>query len=44
MLGKSLIKILSKKNYKILSPNSKKLNLLNQSSTDKYLKKISLFL
>ena len=39
MLGKSLIKILSKKNYKILSPNSKKLNLLNQSSTDKYLKK-----
>ena len=39
MLGKSLIKILSKKNYKILSPNSKKLNLLNQNSTDKYLKK-----
>ncbi len=37
MVGKSLIKILKKKNYKILTPSSKKLNLLNQISIDNFL-------
>lgn len=39
MVGKSLIKILKKKNYKILSPSSKKLNLLDQNSIENFLKK-----
>ena len=39
MVGKSLIKILKKKKYKILSPSSKKLDLLNQNSIETFLKK-----
>lgn len=39
MIGNSLIKLLNKKNYKILSPSSKKLNLLNLNSIKSYLKK-----
>ena len=44
MVGRSLIKILKKKKYKILSPNSKKLDLLNQNSIETFLKKKGLFL
>ena len=39
MVGKSLIKLLKKKNYIILTPNSKKLNLLNQVSINSFIKK-----
>jgi dTDP-4-dehydrorhamnose reductase len=39
MVGKSLIKLLKKKNYIILTPSSKKLNLLNQVSIDSFIKK-----
>tara|TARA_B110000008_G_scaffold271058_1_gene302056 strand:+ start:702 stop:1634 length:933 start_codon:yes stop_codon:yes gene_type:complete len=39
MVGKSLIKILKKKKYKILSPSSKELNLLDQNSIENFLKK-----
>ena len=39
MLGKSLTKILNKKQISILSPSSTKLNLLDKKSIDNYLKK-----
>jgi len=39
-IGKSLLFFLKKKNYKIYSPKSEKLNLLSFSSLDKYLNKI----
>ena len=39
MLGKSLIKIINKKNINLLTPSSSKLNLLDKNSIDRYLKK-----
>ena len=39
MLGKSLIPMLKKSNKIILTPSSKKLNLLNSLSIENYLKK-----
>ena len=39
MVGNSLIKLLSIKDCKILTPSSKKLNLLNLNSIKSYLKK-----
>ena len=39
MLGKSLIRIINKKNINLLTPSSKKLDLLDKNSIDKYLKK-----
>ena len=39
MLVKSLIRIINKKNINLLTPSSKKLNLLDKNSLNKYLKK-----
>ena len=39
MLGRSLIKIINKKNVNLLTPSSTKLNLLDKNSIDTYLKK-----
>ena len=39
LVGNSLIKLLNIKDYKILTPSSKKLNLLNLNSIKSYLKK-----
>ena len=39
MVGKSLVPLLKKKNYIILTPSSNQLNLLDQNSIDRFIKK-----
>ena len=41
MVGKNIVEFEKSKNYTLLTPSSKELNLLDRNSVDEYLKKIN---